>query len=162
MSITLGIPEGALAVLRNTMAEEALVSEKITRHPRPDLRLKRRAVVLCAALSLLPAACVSPDNDRFAPFTVTLGTTRGADDMLGYKNREAHALLEAASATADPGSLDAIYAALAVIFQADPPVTYLYPRVATAVVHRRIRGLASPFRANVSEYLHELWIEERN
>ena len=98
MSIALGIPEGALAVLRNTMAEEALVSEKITQHPRPDLRLKRRAVVLCAAVSLLPAACVSPGNDRFAPFTVTLGTTRGA----------------------------------------------------------------SPFRANVSEYLHELWIEERS
>ncbi len=69
MSIALGIPEGALAVLRNTMAEEALVSEKITQHPRTDLRLKR---------------------------------------------------------------------------------------------HRRIRGLASPFRANVAEYLHELWIEERN
>ena len=79
--------------------------------------------------------------------------------MVGYRNREAHALLEAASATADPDSLDAIYAELAVIFQADPPVTYVYPRVATNIVHRRIRGLASPFRANIAEYMHELWIE---
>jgi len=83
----------------------------------------------------------------------------GSGGMVGYRNREAHALLEAASATADPDSLDAIYAELAVIFQADPPVTYLYPRVATNIVHRRIRGLASPFRANIAEYMHELWIE---
>lgn len=86
----------------------------------------------------------------------------GNDGIVGYRNREAHALLAAASATDDPDSLDAIYAELAVVFEADPPVTYLYPRVATAIVHRRVRGLASPFRADLAEYLHELWIEEGN
>lgn len=49
-------------------------------HPRPDLHLKRRAVVLCAALSLLAAACARSGDDRFRRSTITVGTTFAADE----------------------------------------------------------------------------------
>lgn len=111
------------------------MSAKITQHPWPHRRFRRRAVVLCACLSLPPAACVSPGDERSAPSTVILGTTRPANEWY----------------------LGPIWNVTA---QHDPPLAYLFPNVQTSVVHRRIRGLASPFRANIAEYLHQLWIED--
>ena len=84
----------------------------------------------------------------------------GRDGALDYRNAKAHALLNATSETVDPDSLQALFSGLAAVFRADPPVTYLYPTVLTTVAHRRIRGLSSPFRADIWMYMHELWIEE--
>ncbi len=84
----------------------------------------------------------------------------GKDGALGYRNTKAHALLNAALDTADPDSLQVFYGELAEVFREDPPVTYLYPVVGNTVAHRRIRGLSSPFRADIGMYMHELWIDE--
>ncbi len=84
----------------------------------------------------------------------------GKDGALGYRNTKAHALLNAASDTLDPDSLQVLFGELAEVFREDPPVTYLYPIVWNTVAHRRIRGLSSPFRADIEMYMHELWIEE--
>ena len=36
----------------------------------------------------------------------------------------------------------------------------LFPRVVTHFVHRRIRGLSSPYRTDPVWYMEELWIED--
>jgi ABC-type transport system substrate-binding protein len=48
------------------------------------------------------------------------------------------------------------------IFQSDIPWTFLYPGVRFHVVHKRIRGLKSPYRSNPGKYLEHLWIEDRD
>jgi hypothetical protein len=42
----------------------------------------------------------------------------------------------------------------------DVPYTYLTQAVETYVAHRRVKGLSTPFRANVYWDVEHLWIEE--
>ena len=79
---------------------------------------------------------------------------------MDYRNPRAHSLLEAASGTVDPDSIQGLFDELRSVFSNYPPVTYLYPTVWSTVAHRRLRGLSSPHRADVAMYMHELWIEE--
>ena len=46
-------------------------------------------------------------------------------------------------------------------FLSDIPWTFLYPGVRFNVVHKRIRGLKSPYLSNPAKYLEHLWIEEQ-
>jgi hypothetical protein len=48
------------------------------------------------------------------------------------------------------------------IIQEEQPWTYLIITVMPYVAHRRVRGLSTPFRANVVQMAEHLWIEEEN
>jgi peptide/nickel transport system substrate-binding protein len=84
----------------------------------------------------------------------------GEESFIGYANRDVIALLNELLSTIDPNEVDRIHLQLAPIFEADLPVTFLFPGVQTAVAARRVRGLSSPFRADPLRYMDELWIEE--
>ena len=53
-----------------------------------------------------------------------------------------------------------IYQELAPIVQQEQPFTFLVFGVETYVAHRRIKGLSSPFRANLPWIAGSLWIED--
>ncbi len=55
---------------------------------------------------------------------------------------------------------DHLYAAMMAILRADQPITILCPHSQAFVMHRRIRGLSSPYRADPVGFMGELWIEE--
>ena len=48
------------------------------------------------------------------------------------------------------------------IFGTELPITFLYPEAATYVAHRRLRGLGSPFRADLVSHMEELWLEDED
>lgn len=84
----------------------------------------------------------------------------GEGSPIGYAPPRVIELVRAAQVAMDPDERDRIYGELAEIFHADVPVTFLYPNVENWVVHRRIRGLESPYRAHPLWYLEELWVEK--
>ena len=86
----------------------------------------------------------------------------GDDSPLGYNNPEVVKLIEEAVATADPNEEDRIYHALMGIFRAEQPITYLLPWTYTFLVHRRIQGLSTPFRADPLHFMEELWLEDES
>jgi ABC-type transport system substrate-binding protein len=69
-------------------------------------------------------------------------------------------LLNVAKDTIDLDKLDRIYQEIMPIFAEDMPITLVLPMVQTSVVHRRIKGLSSPFWTRPSVYMEHLWIEE--
>lgn len=84
----------------------------------------------------------------------------GRESFIGYTNSTVAALLDELLNTIAPGEIDRIHRQLANIFQADLPVTYLYPNVESSVASERIRGLSTPFRADLLRYADELWIAD--
>lgn len=81
-------------------------------------------------------------------------------NYLGYQNAEVAGLVNRARATLDPAVEDRIYGELAKILREDVPVTYLAPTMVTPVVASRIRGLRSPYRAELLRYMGELSLDE--
>ena len=86
----------------------------------------------------------------------------GEDSLLGYSNPEVIKLIDQAIATADPNEVDRIYGELTGIFRVEQPITYLRPLITTFVVHRRIQGLSTPFRADPLAIMEDLWLEDEN
>ncbi len=97
---------------------------------------------------------------------MTLSTVRGhlaffgKGSIIGYRNARVVELLDAAAETQNPEELDTLYRELMSLFKADLPVTFLYPMPWTYVVHRRVRGLSTPYRADPVWYMEHLWIED--
>jgi ABC-type transport system substrate-binding protein len=60
----------------------------------------------------------------------------------------------------DPEETDQLYAELGAILRADLPMTALFPDYEMHVVHRRLRGLRSPFRAVPLRHMEELSLEK--
>ncbi|MEJ2312643.1 MAG: ABC transporter substrate-binding protein [Gemmatimonadales bacterium] len=83
----------------------------------------------------------------------------GRENRLGYENQEAFAIIDSLQVTAAPGEIDRLYGRLTEIFRADMPVTRLTPWTTAWFVHRRIRGLSSPLRAEPDTYVEALWVE---
>ncbi|MGH7411979.1 MAG: ABC transporter substrate-binding protein, partial [Candidatus Methylomirabilis sp.] len=79
---------------------------------------------------------------------------------IGYENSAVFALFQRAKDTADPDAEDRIYRELANIVRADAPVTFLCPKVDLELVHRRVQGLSSPWRAEPLEFMEHLWLED--
>lgn len=79
---------------------------------------------------------------------------------IGYDDPEVARLLASVRETVEPDHVDSLYRELAPLIRRDLPITFLYPEVATYMVHRRVRGLESPFRADPIQFLERLWIEE--
>ena len=86
----------------------------------------------------------------------------GENSPIGYKNAAVLALIDRAKVTVDPDAEDHIYRELTDIFRADAPVTLLFPKVDFDIVHRRVRGLSSPWRADPVEFMEYLWLEDRS
>lgn len=84
----------------------------------------------------------------------------GADSPLGYNNPEVIRLIDQAVATADPNEEDRIYRELMRIFRVEQPITYVLPLTLTYVVHRRVQGLSTPFRADPLKIMGDLWLKD--
>jgi peptide/nickel transport system substrate-binding protein len=84
----------------------------------------------------------------------------GRDTPLGYKNARALELVARLRVTADPNARDQIYRELTEILRSDTVVTFLFPVTWHHLVHRRIRGLSSPWRADPVWHMEDLWLED--
>ena len=84
----------------------------------------------------------------------------GAAGVLKYENAEAAGLIERAESAADADLRDRLYVELTKIFQDEAPATFLFPTVEFVVTHRRVRGLASPWRAEPTRHIEYLWLQE--
>ena len=97
-------------------------------------------------------------------FTLPGGLTGwfGEGSSFGYTNPTVIALLNKARTTGDPDEIDRIYRELMPIFQADVPVTFLFPRASATVASRHLHGLSSPYGADMVYHMEDLWQEDRN
>jgi peptide/nickel transport system substrate-binding protein len=102
-----------------------------------------------------------------AIYRIILGNLRlgplgifGASSPIGYSHPKVLALLEKAWATMDPEEHERDYRDIEPIFQADLPLTFLYPHVSTTVASRRIRGLSSPYWIDPIWHANQLWLED--
>ena len=84
----------------------------------------------------------------------------GRGNPLGYTNFQAFELLDRLGETADPDEVDRIYGKILKIFLTDPPMVRLIPVSIAWFVHRRIRGLSTPFRASPDTHMEALWVEQ--
>lgn len=84
----------------------------------------------------------------------------GRGNPLGYANVQAFELIERLEQTADPDEEDRIHRKISEIFQTDPPMVRLIPASHVWFVHRRIRGLSTPFHASPDTYMEDLWVEK--
>ncbi len=82
----------------------------------------------------------------------------GEGSLIGYNNPKVVALQKIAQSSMNPEEIEGIYRELVPIFQADLPVTFLYPAVWPTVADRRVRGLSSPVRADPIWYMEDLWL----
>jgi peptide/nickel transport system substrate-binding protein len=83
----------------------------------------------------------------------------GRGNGTGYVNPEAFEVIDSLTATADPEEEDRLYRRLTEIYRSDMPFTRLIPWSRDWFVHRRVRGLSTPFRAEPDAYMEELWLE---
>jgi len=79
---------------------------------------------------------------------------------IGIDHVPIRSLLTEADQATNPEQQDAVYRELWEVFQAEIPLTYLFPSVGTYVVDKRVHGLSSPYRAEPFMYLGDLWMEE--
>ena len=86
----------------------------------------------------------------------------GEDASIGYKNAQVIKLVDRVAVTADPDARDRIFRELMEIFRAEFPVTTLFPHPRTAVAHRRIQGLSTPYRVDPVWYMEELLLEDES
>ena len=86
----------------------------------------------------------------------------GAGSRIGYRNTEIVRWLEMLTVEMDLAAQDTLYVRINEILRRDVPFTFLFPYVEASVAHRRIRGLRTPDRANLLEFIDELWIENDN
>lgn len=84
----------------------------------------------------------------------------GRENRTGYYNPEAFAVIDSLQTTADPEEEDRLYRRLTEIYRSDMQFTRLIPWSSEWFVHRRVRGLTTPFRAEPDTYMEELWVEE--
>jgi peptide/nickel transport system substrate-binding protein len=83
----------------------------------------------------------------------------GRDNSIGYHNPVAFDIIDSIQVTADPAEEDRLYRRLADVYRAEMPFTRVIPWSTTWFVHRRIRGMSTPFRAEPDTYMETLWIE---
>jgi ABC-type transport system substrate-binding protein len=83
----------------------------------------------------------------------------GRDNSIGYHNPVAFDIIDSIQVTADPAEEDRLYRRLADVYRAEMPFTRVIPWSTTWFVHRRIRGMSTPFRAEPVTYMETLWTE---
>lgn len=160
-----GAPLRFVMVVENADETEAVLVQAALRRVGVDVQL--RVLERQAARSRVFEA-VDFDAALFAfcqrPWTPCgLVAWFGAESKLGYRNSEVARVLDSLATYAylDADEPQALYRELEPHFQADLPMTFLYPVTHFFVAHRRVRGLSSPHRANPVESMEKLWLEER-
>ena len=89
------------------------------------------------------------------------GNWFGEGSRIGYDNPELVRLLrDVADIGFDPEAEDRIYREIWEIFRADLPITFVPTHVQHHVAHRRLRGLSSPWRADLLLFMEDLWLED--
>jgi peptide/nickel transport system substrate-binding protein len=86
----------------------------------------------------------------------------GEDSVIGYHNEHLFNLFEAEHNTMDPVERNRIILEAWAILKRDQPFTFLHNTFGTHIVHRRIRGLKSPLKANPILNMSGLWIEDED
>jgi peptide/nickel transport system substrate-binding protein len=113
--------------------------------------------------NLAARARVFSGDFEAAIYDITYLTHRmffGENSPIGYIKPSVIESLHKAMGSMDPDEEDRNYRELMLTFKEDLPVTFLYPHVSTTIIHRRIRGLSSPFRDDPVWYMEDLWIED--
>ena len=82
------------------------------------------------------------------------------DTPLAYHNSRFAELVDRVILTADPREVDRAYEEITQIFHNDVPMSLLFPIVHTWGVHRRLRGLNSPWKSDPVWNMEELWLEK--
>ncbi len=98
-----------------------------------------------------------------AMFRVSLSSVAGlfgADSPVGFDDLDLTRRWEAANASWDPEERSRHLNQVMKRFRELLPVTVLLLDVQSSVAHRRVKGLLSPDKGDVVEFLSELWIEE--
>ena len=79
---------------------------------------------------------------------------------IGYHNPELAKLLDRLRTTADPEAEDRTYREMSEILRRDQPVAFLHSLVRPHIVHRRVKGLSAPWRADPLRFTEALWLEK--
>jgi peptide/nickel transport system substrate-binding protein len=106
-----------------------------------------------AVFSLISNMTVNPLGGHLKLF--------GRNAPSGYRDSEISDLLDSAARTVDPEKKDDLYQKIQQILLRDIPTTFLLPIVNTSIVHCRIKGLSSPYKADPLGNLASLWIEKQ-
>jgi len=80
----------------------------------------------------------------------------------GYRNPRLTKLIELTRTTVDPQAVDQAYREMSDILRTDQPVAFLFPEGSTHIVHRRVKGLDAPWRADWLLPTEDLWLEDRD
>ena len=85
----------------------------------------------------------------------------GRENRIGYDNAAVFEIIDRLQTEADPDEQDRLYRQLSDIYRSDMQVTRLVPWSNEWFVHRRVRGMSTPFRAEPDTYMEELWVEDQ-
>ena len=78
------------------------------------------------------------------------------------QNPHVAALLELARTTMDPDVRDRVLRDISDIVRIDEPITVLIPDSVPRVVHRRVQGLGTGWRADRLLFSEDLWLDDRD
>ncbi len=84
----------------------------------------------------------------------------GKRNGVGYRNPQLSRLLELARTTADPQAVDQAYREMSDILRTDQPVAFLFSDSTTHIIHRRVKGLDAPWRADWLLPTEDLWLSD--
>jgi ABC-type transport system substrate-binding protein len=84
----------------------------------------------------------------------------GTESVLGYRNAEVSELVAEVEASADPDIRDDLHAELRELFRDEVPALFLFPSVHFVIANQRLQGLVSPWRAEPTRYMDDLWLED--
>ena len=89
----------------------------------------------------------------------TLGFLGVQPSPIGYQNQELAKLLDRFRTTADPEAEDRAYRDVSDLLRRDQPFAFLHRMVSPHIVHRRVKGLSAPWRADPLRFSEDLWLE---
>lgn len=84
------------------------------------------------------------------------------DPLRSEGDRRAVQLIRRITDTMVPEKVERNLRELLQIFRTEAAMTVLYPMVSTTAVHRRVRGLSTPYRAAPVSYVEDWWLEDEH
>jgi ABC-type transport system substrate-binding protein len=84
---------------------------------------------------------------------------------IGYRNPQLTKLLARLRTTADPDARDQAHREMSDLLRRDQPIAFLFKYFGASgadVVHRRVKGLSSPWRADPFQFTEDLWLEDQS
>jgi len=84
----------------------------------------------------------------------------GEQSPTGYRNPQLTRLFERLRTTADPEAVDQAHREISDLLRRDQPVAILYCPSWATVVHRRVKGLRTLWRADPLQFTEDLWLEK--